>query len=121
MYPAEFVKLESLYEVTIAPLIEDTSKDWKLPPLTLRFSFPDTYPQKDAPTFSLLAPWLNREDGDNVKNAMLESWTSEGVGSPIMFTWIEWYLRFYVQGFNSRLALGYATTSSRFWVGQRQT
>lgn len=91
MYPSEFIKLESLYEISIAPLIEFTGKDWKLPPLILRFSFPDNYPQVEPPSFSLLAPWLNREDGEKVKNAMLDTWTTEGVGSPIMFTWIEWY------------------------------
>jgi len=87
MYPDEFVKGENgWHEITILPRIEG---EWKLAPLHFRFSFPPTYPAEEPPNFSLVAPWLNRTDGEILRSALLETW-KEQQGSPILFTWIEW-------------------------------
>ena len=58
-----------------------------LPPLLLKFTLCEDYPETSQPPFSLVCGWLNGEQLEAVKARMEEMWREEYRGIGVLYAW----------------------------------
>ncbi|KAK7082050.1 E3 ubiquitin-protein ligase rnf14 [Halocaridina rubra] len=83
--PPDFVVLEKHSRDTGAVQEERYILE-HLPPLFIHFTFPELYPSKQPPSFTLSCKWLNRTQLTRLCQEMDRLW-EENKGEVIMFTW----------------------------------
>lgn len=60
-----------------------------LPPLTLRFTFPEDYPSCSAPDFSLSCKWLSQRQMNIISQSLDNIW-EDNKGEVILFLWVDY-------------------------------